>query len=166
MPHDYAPHPTGEPRQIEAETSRDVFETLARAVFNAGLSWRVVDRKWPAICEAFEGFEPAAVARYDEESIQRILGRDDVIRSKNKVRGIVKNAATFVDLEDEHGSVLGWLRSMDDYWAREKALTKRFKWLGDFGAFWMLYTLKEPVPPYADWCRAKGKPVPEALRGT
>jgi len=164
MPHDYAPHPTGEPRKIEVEGPSDVFETLGRAVFNAGLSWKVVDRKWPAICEAFAGFDPERVAAYEEATIEGILERPDVIRSGNKIRGLVRNAEAFMELEaSEDGGFLGWLRRMDDYWAREKALTKRFKWLGDFGAYWMLYTLDEPVPHYAEWCTVKGKPIPAGL---
>jgi len=164
MAHDFTPHETGEPVQIDPKTPADVFETLARAVFNAGLSWKVVQSKWPAIADAFADFDPARVAAFDADDIARILDRDDVIRSKNKVRGIVTNAATFEAIRTEHGGVLEWLDTLDDYWAREKALTKRFKWVGDFGAYWMLYTLRQPVPDYAEWCRIKGKPIPESLR--
>ncbi len=163
MPHDYTPHDSGEPRQITPEGPADVFETMARAMFNAGLSWKVVQNKWPGLCDAFEGFAPSAVAGFDGERIAAILARSDVISSSAKVTGVVENAKTFLALTEAHGSVLAWLREMEDYWAREKALKKRFKWIGDFGAYWMLYTLGEPVPHYAEWCRIKGKPVPAGL---
>jgi Methyladenine glycosylase/Haem-degrading len=38
------------------------FEHLCRAVFQAGISWRVVQAKWDGIREAFGGFDPAKIA--------------------------------------------------------------------------------------------------------
>jgi 3-methyladenine DNA glycosylase Tag len=37
-------------------------EHLSRSVFEAGISWRVVEAKWDGIREAFHGFDPAQVA--------------------------------------------------------------------------------------------------------
>src|SRR6202008_1011716 len=37
-------------------------EHLTRSVFEAGISWRVVEAKWDGIREALPGFEPAEVA--------------------------------------------------------------------------------------------------------
>ena len=163
MPHDYTPHESGEPRQIDATGDQDVFETLTRAAFQSGLSWQVVGRKWAGIADAFANFDVATVAAWDAEQIGAVLERDDVIRSKQKVAGTVKNAATLLAIAEEHGDFFTWVRGLEDYWAREKAITKRFKWVGEFGAYWVLYTLKEPVPHYAEWCRAKGRPVPAGL---
>jgi len=165
MPHDYAPHPSAEPRQLDARSDADVFETITRAVFNAGLSWKVVDKHWPALCDAFADFDPERVAMFGEADIQRVLGREDVIQSKNKVRGTVKNAEAYVQLAEERGDVLAWLRSLDSYEAREEARHTRFEWLGELGAYWTLYTLKVPVPDYRAWCEERGRPVPPALQG-
>ena len=37
-------------------------EHLTRSVFEAGISWRVVEAKWDGIREAFHGFDPAQIA--------------------------------------------------------------------------------------------------------
>ena len=37
-------------------------EHLSRSVFEAGISWRVVEAKWDGTREAFHGFDPAQVA--------------------------------------------------------------------------------------------------------
>jgi 3-methyladenine DNA glycosylase Tag len=36
-------------------------EALSRPVFQAGISWRVIEAKWEGIREAFSQFEPALV---------------------------------------------------------------------------------------------------------
>ncbi len=39
-------------------------DALARVMFQTGISWRVVDSKWPGIREAFNGFDVARVAKF------------------------------------------------------------------------------------------------------
>ena len=42
-------------------------------------------------------------------------------------------------------------------------LRKQFRFLGDTGAFYFLYVVKEEVPSYEDWCASRGvKPQPQA----
>ena len=36
-------------------------EVMARAIFQAGLRWEVVKKRWQGIVEAFGGFEPERV---------------------------------------------------------------------------------------------------------
>lgn len=163
MVHSYEPHDTGEPRQIDATRHEDWFETLSRAVFNAGISWSVVEKKWPAFGEAFAGFDPTVVATFDDEDVDRIADNPDVIRNRGKIRGTVGNARSFVDIVDEHGSFPAWLDTFDDYDARERALVGTFEYVGDFGAYWTLYTTQQPVPDYGDWCRAHGREPPAGM---
>ncbi|MEX0300596.1 MAG: 3-methyladenine DNA glycosylase, partial [Kordiimonas sp.] len=35
-----------------------ILSLMARGVFQAGFSWKVIDKKWPGFEEAFEGFVP------------------------------------------------------------------------------------------------------------
>jgi 3-methyladenine DNA glycosylase Tag len=39
----------GPPPQYTAKTLDDYLEHLSKGVFQAGISWRVVDAKWPSI---------------------------------------------------------------------------------------------------------------------
>lgn len=162
--HDLSPHDTGEPRQINPETPADYFEVLTRAVFNAGLSWRVVHTHWPAFDQALDGFDPHVIAGYDEQDVERLLANDDLIQSRGKLSAVPANARTFVGLADAHDGFTAWLDTFDDYDARERGLINAFKYVGEFGAYWSMYTWNGDVPDYKSWCEARGRPVPESLR--
>jgi hypothetical protein len=43
-------------------------------------------------------------------------------------------------------------------------MRKRFKFLGDFGAFYFLYVVGEPVPEYEVWCASRGRTPVAAAR--
>jgi hypothetical protein len=66
-----------------------------------------------------------------------------------------------IELEEQHGSFKKYLRSHGDFEACAKDLCRRFKFVGDFGAFYFLYVVKEQVPAYDAWCASRGRaPVP------
>lgn len=162
--HDLSPHPTGEPRRITPTRPADYFEVLSRAVFNTGLSWQVVDRRWPAIAEAFAGFDPQVVAGYDEQDIDRLAADDRLIRSRGKLAAIPANARVFLELAAKHGGFDRWLDSLDGYDARERGLCRAFRYIGEFGAYWSLYTLGVDVPDHRAWAQARGRRLPAHLQ--
>jgi len=53
----------GAPPRYTAKTLDDYLEHMSKPVFQAGISWRVVDAKWPTIKTAFHRFKIARVAR-------------------------------------------------------------------------------------------------------
>lgn len=161
--HDLTPLASGQPRQITPTTPADYFEVLTRAVFNAGMSWQVVESRWVAIAAAFAGFDPDVVAGYDEHDVERLVADERLIRSRGKVAAVPANARTFVELVDGHDDFAVWLAGVGDYDARERALRSRFRYIGEFGAFWSQYTLGLPVPDYRDWARSRGRTVPAYL---
>ena len=52
------------PERIDPGTLADYLEVMSKSVLQTGLSWRVVEAKWPDIRQAFRGFEPAVVANH------------------------------------------------------------------------------------------------------
>lgn len=161
--HDFTPLESGAPRQITPTTPADYFEVLTRAVFNAGMSWRVVQTYWPALADAFADFDPAIVAGYDEHDVDRLVDDDRLIQSRGKIAAVPDNARTFVDLAERHDGFDAWLADIDDYDARERALCSQFRYIGEFGAFWCQYTWGATVPDYRDWARSRGRTVPAHL---
>lgn len=115
------------------------FEHLCRAVFQAGMSWRVVSAKWDGIKAAFEGFDPARVAAMSPAQIAAIEGDTRVIRNKAKIEATVKNASEVLDILREDGSIRGYLGSFPDARAAAADLHRRFSFLGDAGV-WRLLT--------------------------
>ena len=78
-----------------------MFERLTLEAFQSGLSWLTVLRKRPAFREAFEGFEPGAVAAYGETDVERLLGNSGIIRNRRKIEATISNAAATLALREQ-----------------------------------------------------------------
>lgn len=108
------------------------FSLMSRRIFRAGLSHSVVDAKWPAFEEVFEGFEPGAVRAMSDEALEALMGDARVIRHWGKIKATRENAAAIVALVEEHGSfgayLSGWpATDIVGLWGD---LAKRFKQMG------------------------------------
>ena len=84
-----------------------LFEKLCLEGFQAGLSWLTILRKRPAFREAFDGFDPATVARYGEADVQRLLGNAGIVRHRGKIEATIANARAYLDIVEEEGSLDG-----------------------------------------------------------
>ncbi len=144
------------PDQIEPKRLGDYLEQMSRSVFQTGMSWKVVDNKWLGIKDAFHDFDAEKVANLSSDELDELTTDTRVIRNRRKIEAIVTNAQKMVDLESQHGTFSGYLRSHGDFETVAKDLKKQFKFLGDMGAFHFLYVVGEEVPSYEDWCAARG----------
>ena len=82
---------TGPPRRRPTDLA-GYLEALSRPVFQAGISRRVIDNKWDGIHAAFHGFDPARVADFGRDDVERLLGDPRVVRSKPKIEATIDNA--------------------------------------------------------------------------
>jgi 3-methyladenine DNA glycosylase Tag len=152
------------PKQIRPKTLGDYLEVMSKSVFQSGMSWAVVEKKWATTREAFLDFDALAVASLTTKQMNA-LGEDTrVIRNRRKLDAIVHNARTMIELEEQHGSFRNYLRSHGAFEALVKDLRKRFKFLGDTGAYVFLYVVQEPVPEYEVWCASRGR-TPMSMMG-
>jgi DNA-3-methyladenine glycosylase I len=152
------------PQKIEPNGLGDYLEVMSKAVFQTGINWGVVHKKWPGIREAFKGFEAPAVAGLRPDEIESLQGDTRIIRNAKKIEAIVENARRMLELEAKHGSFRDYLRSHGGFEETVKDLRKQFKLLGDTGAYYFLYVVNEPVPSYEDWRRSRGR-EPQAIAG-
>ncbi|MGH8799375.1 MAG: DNA-3-methyladenine glycosylase I [Casimicrobiaceae bacterium] len=83
---------------------RKLFEFLVLEGAQAGLSWKTILDKRDGYREAFAGFEPAKVARFDARRIRSLLGNPRIVRNRLKVESAVANAVAFLALQREYGS--------------------------------------------------------------
>jgi DNA-3-methyladenine glycosylase I len=79
---------------------RGLFERLCLEGFQSGLAWITILRKRPAFREAFAGFEPDAVARFDGDDVERLMGDAGIVRNRAKIEATIANARATVDLRD------------------------------------------------------------------
>jgi DNA-3-methyladenine glycosylase I len=83
---------------------RTLFEFLILEGAQAGLSWETILRKRDAYRAAFAGFDPAKVARFRHEHVERLLANPGIVRNRLKVESAILNARLFLDVQGEFGS--------------------------------------------------------------
>ena len=89
---------------IPAHDDRHLFEMLVLEGAQAGLAWITILRKRDGYRDAFDGFDPVAVARYDARRVARLLANAQIVRNRLKVASAISNAKAFLQVQGEHGS--------------------------------------------------------------
>ena len=137
------------PPRKKPSNERGYFEILSKAVFNAGFSYQVVNRKWEGIKEVFHEFDPKIISKWTVDEISNALESPKIIRNSRKVTAIVSNASIFLEILEKHGSFENYLKSFREkpYVEKQKILSKQFKWLGPTGAHFFLWSVGEDAPP-------------------
>jgi 3-methyladenine DNA glycosylase Tag len=136
-------------------------EMMTKVIFMGGLNRQVVEGKWDGFLAAFEQFDPAKVANFTEEDIERLTEDERIVRYAAKIRAIVKNAERMVEIADQHGSFGDWLRtSVQEKGLSEtvKSLAKEFSYLSEESASRYLYAVGEEVGEVPEEIRRKYGP--------
>ena len=89
---------------VPVHDDRLQFEFLVLEGAQAGLSWETVLKKRERYRAAFDGFDPAKVARYTAAKVVRLLGDPGIIRNRLKVASAVTNARAFLRVQEEFGT--------------------------------------------------------------
>jgi DNA-3-methyladenine glycosylase I len=71
---------------------RALFEKMSLEGFQAGLSWITILRKRPRFREVFAGFDPAVVAAFDADDVERLMADAGIIRNRAKIEATISNA--------------------------------------------------------------------------
>lgn len=136
---------------VPLHDDRRLFELLILEGAQAGLSWATILKKRENYRRAFDGFDPACIARYDEPRVAELLADAGIVRNRAKIAATLQNARAFLALTDsgqsfsdflwqfvDHRPVQGERRSMAEVPAKtaqsdamSKALAKAgFKFVG------------------------------------
>ncbi|MDE2232167.1 MAG: DNA-3-methyladenine glycosylase I [Candidatus Omnitrophica bacterium] len=83
---------------------RLLFEFLVLEGAQAGLSWLTVLKKRENYRKAFDRFDPAEVARYDDKKVRQLLDNEGIIRNRLKIASAIANARAFLAVQKEFGS--------------------------------------------------------------
>jgi DNA-3-methyladenine glycosylase I len=89
---------------VPVHDDRRHFEFLVLEGAQAGLSWATILRRREGYRAAFEGFDPEAVARFDEARVQALLADTRIVRNARKIRSAVANARAFLAVQEAFGS--------------------------------------------------------------
>jgi DNA-3-methyladenine glycosylase I len=77
--------------------------------FQAGLSWITILRKRDNFRRAFDDFEPATVASYDERKVAALLSDPGIVRNRAKVEGAIGSARAYLEVMAEPSGASGFL---------------------------------------------------------
>ena len=100
---------------VPLHDDRKLFELLILEGAQAGLSWSTILKRRESYREAFDGFDPVKVARYDAARRRRLLGDVRIIRNRAKIEATVANARAVLAIQRERGSFAAYLwRFVDD----------------------------------------------------
>jgi len=88
---------------------------MTRSVFQAGFVWRVIEHKWDGFEAAFDGFDPARVARYSENKLAELARDVRIVRNPQKIRAARANAIFLRELADQHGTASRFFADWPDH---------------------------------------------------
>jgi DNA-3-methyladenine glycosylase I len=88
---------------VPVHDDRRWFEFLILEGAQAGLSWDTILHRREHYRRAFAGFDPEAVARFDEARIESLLADPGIVRNRLKVASAVRNARAFLAVKAEDG---------------------------------------------------------------
>ncbi|MEO0999701.1 MAG: DNA-3-methyladenine glycosylase I [Pseudomonadota bacterium] len=88
---------------VPERDGRALWEKLMLEGFQAGLAWITILRKREGFRTAFDGFEPARVARYTEADVARLLADPGIVRHRGKIEATIGNARAYERIEAREG---------------------------------------------------------------
>jgi len=89
---------------VPCHDDRKLFEFLILEGAQAGLSWLTILKKRENYRRAFANFDPAAVARFGDADVARLLADPGIVRNRLKIGAAIDNARAFLKVQEEFGS--------------------------------------------------------------
>ena len=84
------------PAELKAAGDDRYLSQMSLRIFRAGLKHSLVDAKWPAFEEVFDGFEPRRVRAMSDEALEALLADRRLIRHWGKLKSVRANAAAII----------------------------------------------------------------------
>lgn len=81
---------------------------------SVGLSWATIMHKKAAYCAAFHDFKIDVCADMTDEELEAQLGNPGIIRNRNKIFSVRKNAQVVQEIQKEFGSFDAYLWNFTD----------------------------------------------------
>jgi 3-methyladenine DNA glycosylase Tag len=145
---------------LENATPSDHLAVITQAVFQAGLSWAFIAARWERYVAEFDAFDVAKVAAYDDTAVTRLMQAADIVHSRAKIEGTIRNARALLAIEREFGSVRAYQTSFESYAALRRDTAKRVAYLGAMNTYYWLFRTGAPVPEVEMWMKTQNADHP------
>lgn len=123
---DYHDHEWGSP----VTDDQTLFEFIVLEGAQAGLSWETILNKRAGYKSAFDAFDPAVVAKYSDDQLEKLRQNPAIVRNKLKIESARRNARVFLEIQKEFGSFAKYQWQFVDY----KPIQNYFKTMADVPA--------------------------------
>ncbi len=116
---------------------------MSKAIFKAGFVWRVIENKWPAFEDAFHSFDVDTCAHLSPDDIETLCADERIVRNRQKILTVPRNAVMIQDAATEHGSFANLIAQWpdEDYVGLLDHLKKHGERLGGNSAQYYLRTM-------------------------
>lgn len=98
----------------ENHDDRFQFEMLCLEGASVGLSWKTIMHKREAYRRAFHGFDIDACAAMTDDELEGLMSDEGLIRNRNKIFSVRKNAQIVQKIQKEFGSFDAYIWSFTD----------------------------------------------------
>ena len=92
------------PRQLAAVKDDRYLAEITKSIFKAGFVWRVIDNKWPNFENAFWQFDVQTCLHMSPEDEDRLCSDEGIVRNRQKILTVPRNAAMVAAVSAEYGS--------------------------------------------------------------
>ncbi len=100
---------------VPVHDDRKHFEFLVLEGAQAGLSWATILKRRNNYRKAYDNFDPAKVAKYDEAKVEELLANAGIIRNRKKIESSINNARLFLEVQKKFGSFDNYIWSFIDH---------------------------------------------------
>ncbi|WP_066802832.1 DNA-3-methyladenine glycosylase I [Moraxella oblonga] len=87
---------------------RQLFACLCLEGMQAGLSWITILKRRECYYQAFDDFDPAKIAQYDDDKVEKLMQNTSIIRHRAKILAIIDNAKAYLKVT-QHQSFCKYL---------------------------------------------------------
>ena len=94
---------------VPLHDERALFELLVLEGAQAGLSWLTILKKRVGYRAAFDNFDAARIAAYDDAKIAGLLADPGIVRNRLKIHATIANARACLALRDAGGGLDAYL---------------------------------------------------------
>jgi DNA-3-methyladenine glycosylase I len=84
---------------VPLRDNRKLFEMLVLEGAQAGLAWDTILAKRENYRRAFDAFDPAKIARYDDRKVRMLLADAGIVRNRLKIDATIGNARAYLELQ-------------------------------------------------------------------
>ena len=137
------------------KTDDEYFERMTRALFQAGLNWKVIENKWPNFQKAFRNFSIKKIAKFGDKEIDKLMNDKGIVRNGSKIDSTIYNAQQSLIIAKDFGSFRDYIKSFgNDHTKLQKDLQARFHHLGESSSrtfLWMSGVKLKPTAEEKKW---------------